>query len=32
LLGIKYIGQHQTGKYISTVFEKQEMKVALTKK
>ena len=32
LLGVKYIGQRPTGKHISSVFEKQDMKVALTKK
>jgi len=32
LLGVKYIGQRQTGKYISSVFEKQDQKIALEKK
>jgi len=32
LLGIKYIGQRPTGNYISSVFESQELKNALTNK
>ncbi len=31
LLGIKYIGQRQTGNYISSVFVKQDLKKAVTK-